>query len=222
MAAQKSRPSSVAETAMRAPEGPGRRGHDTRAQILDVAENLVQTRGFNGFSYADVASQVGVTTAGLHYHFPGKNRLGEALIERWTRRHMRALAAIETEHATAPARLAAYADLYAGISRGKRLGLCGMLAAEHQTLPPPMRELVATFLTANEDWLERILDAGRDDARLAFEGSAREAARVILAGIQGASLIARPHRDADWFRTVAHSLLAAVTREPLRHVTDGS
>jgi len=222
MPAQKSLRSARERNAARTPESQDGRRRDTRAQILDVAENLVQTRGFNGFSYADVAAQVGVTTASLHYHFPGKNRLGEALIERWTSRHMSALAAIETKHATAPARLAAYADLYSGVSRGKRLGLCGMLAAEHQTLPPRMRELVATFLTANQDWLERVLDAGRDDSGLAFEGSARDAALVILAGIQGASLVARPHRDADCFRTVARSLLAAVAREPQRRVKNRS
>lgn len=215
MAAQKSPAAYAAETAARA-ERQGRSGHDTRAQILDVAENLVQTRGFNGFSYADVATKVGVTTASLHYHFPGKNRLGEELIVRWTGRHLRALAAIETEHPTASARLAAYADLYLGVSRGNRLGLCCMLAAEHQTLPPSMRELVATFLTANQDWLQGVLDAGRAESSLAFEGPAREAALVILAGLLGASLIARPNGDADCFRTVASNLLAAVAREPER------
>ena len=49
----------------------------TATRILDVAEGLVQARGFNGFSYADVASQeVGITKAALHYHFPGKADLG--------------------------------------------------------------------------------------------------------------------------------------------------
>jgi TetR/AcrR family transcriptional repressor of nem operon len=32
----------------------------------------VQIRGFNGFSYADVAGELSLTTASLHYHFPGK------------------------------------------------------------------------------------------------------------------------------------------------------
>ncbi|HEY1566924.1 MAG TPA: helix-turn-helix domain-containing protein, partial [Solirubrobacteraceae bacterium] len=54
----------------------------TRTRILDTAERLVQTRGFNGFSYADVATELGVTKASLHYHFPGKAELGEALIAR--------------------------------------------------------------------------------------------------------------------------------------------
>ena len=53
---------------------------DTAAEILDVAERLVQVRGFNGFSYGDVASELKITTAALHYHFAGKAELGEALI----------------------------------------------------------------------------------------------------------------------------------------------
>jgi AcrR family transcriptional regulator len=49
-------------------------------RILDVAEALGQTRGFNGFSYADIAVQLGVTKASLHYHFPSKSDLGRALV----------------------------------------------------------------------------------------------------------------------------------------------
>ncbi len=44
----------------------------TATAILDVAERLVQARGFNGFSYADIAVELGLTKAALHYHFSGK------------------------------------------------------------------------------------------------------------------------------------------------------
>jgi hypothetical protein len=83
-----------------------------------------------------------------------------------------------------------------------------------------MRELVRDFFTAKQDWLQRVLDDGRADASLAFDSSARDASLVILAGILGASLIARPHRDADCFRTVARGLLATVAREPDQDVED--
>src|SRR5271167_2757692 len=52
----------------------------TAARALDVAERLVQVRGFNAFSYADVSRELGLSTAALHYHFAGKAELGEALI----------------------------------------------------------------------------------------------------------------------------------------------
>ena len=59
---------------------------DTRSRILDVAERLVQTRGFNGFSYADIAAELQISKASLHYHFPSKAELGEALIGRYAAR----------------------------------------------------------------------------------------------------------------------------------------
>ena len=110
----------------------------------------MQVRGFNGFSYADVAAELDMTTAALHYHFPGKAELGRALIERYTERFAAALADIDVNIADAPAKLDAYAGLYADVLRGRRMCLCGMLAAEYQTLPDPMRAAVIAFIDANE------------------------------------------------------------------------
>src|SRR2546430_16030979 len=89
------------------------RESDTASRILDVAERLVQARGFNGFSYADVAAEPGITKASLHYHFPGKAELGESLISRYAARFAAALAAIDEARADAPTKLEAYAQLYA-------------------------------------------------------------------------------------------------------------
>ncbi len=71
---------------------------DTADRILDLAERLVQTRGFNGFSYADIASELGVTKASLHYHFPTKAELGRRLISRYGEEFARALADIDAQH----------------------------------------------------------------------------------------------------------------------------
>ncbi len=57
---------------------------NTSTRILDAAERLVQERGFNGFSYADIADELGVSKAALHYHFAGKAELGETLILRYS------------------------------------------------------------------------------------------------------------------------------------------
>jgi TetR/AcrR family transcriptional repressor of nem operon len=65
---------------------PEREQTSTRTATLDIAERLVQDKGFNGFSYADVAAELGVTTAALHYQFRGKVELGEALIARYAER----------------------------------------------------------------------------------------------------------------------------------------
>jgi TetR/AcrR family transcriptional repressor of nem operon len=182
----------------------------TASRILDVAERLVQERGFNGFSYADVASELGITKASLHYHYAGKAELGEALIRRYSERFVSALEAIEADQSDAPDKLAAYAALYADVLRGRRMCLCGMLAAEYQTLPRPIRDAVITFFDDNESWLERVLEQGRDSGSLSFAGSSRETARMIISALEGAMLVARPYGDLDRFRTASDGLLGTL------------
>lgn len=185
-------------------------GVSTRSRILDIGERLVQVRGFNGFSYADVATELSVTKASLHYHFPSKADLGEAIITRYAERFADALAAIDADVAAAPAKLAAYADLYAEVLRDERMCLCGMLAAEYETIPSPIRGSVVRFLDDNEAWLMLVLEQGRRDGSLSFVGSSAVLARSIVGGLEGALLIARPYRAVERFETAAAQLLASL------------
>ncbi len=184
---------------------------NTRSRILDVGERLVQVRGFNGFSYADVAAEISLTKASLHYHFPSKAELGEALIARYAERFAQALAAIDANVTLAPAKLDAYASLYAEVLRQERMCLCGMLAAEYQTLSDPIRDAVITFLDDNEAWLALVLEDGREDGSLRFSNTAADTARSIVSGLEGAMLVARPYGAIERFETAAAQLLKSLT-----------
>jgi TetR/AcrR family transcriptional regulator, transcriptional repressor for nem operon len=183
---------------------------DTAHRILDAAEELVQVRGYNAFSYADVAAELRMTKAGLHYHFPGKAELGEALIVRYTTRFSEALAAIDADGADAPAKLDAYARLYADVLRERRMCLCGMLAADYETLPEALRRSVLRFFDDNEQWLARTLESGRREGTLRFAGPACETARMIVGGLEGAMLVARLYGDVARFESAAAAVLAAL------------
>ena len=185
-------------------------GTDTATRILDVAERLAQTRGYNGFSYADIAGELGLTKASLHYHFAGKAELGEALIDRYASRFALALDSLGAQQNDPRGALEAYVELYAAVMRGDRMCLCGMLAAEYETLPAPMQAAVIRFFDASEVWLEAVLDRGRDEGALQFAGAAREEARLLVGGLEGAMLVARPYGDIARFRVVADRLIAAL------------
>ncbi len=182
----------------------------TPERILDIAERLVQTRGFNNFSYADIASELGITTASLHYHFRGKAELGQALITRYAERFAEALARIDAEIPDARAKLDAYAGLYAGVLEGKRMCMCGVLAAEYQTLPKPMRRAVIGFFDENTRWLTDVLSQGQSAKTLAFSGSADDVAQSILSTLEGAMLVARPYGDLTKFNATVHQLLTGL------------
>ncbi len=182
----------------------------TDAAILDAAERLVQVRGFNGFSYADIAQELSVTKASLHYHFPGKADLGQALIDRYAERFALALDAIEARGGTPVDELDAYAGLYADVFVDHRMCLCGMLAAEYETLPGPMQGSIVTFFDVNEVWLAKVLTRGRRDRSLAFGGTPRDTARGIIAALEGAMLVERAKATGDGFRRAARRLVRSL------------
>jgi TetR/AcrR family transcriptional repressor of nem operon len=181
---------------------------DTSQRALDIAERLVQTRGFNGFSYADIAAALTVTKASLHYHFPTKAELGKRLIERYEATFLEALKEIEQTGAGAREKLRRYAKIYADVLRKNRMCLCGMLAAEYATLPKPMKEEMRHFFDANERWLTAVLEEGRARGDLRFTGSALEVARALVGSLEGAMMLARSYGEVSRFETVADRLVA--------------
>jgi TetR/AcrR family transcriptional regulator, transcriptional repressor for nem operon len=194
--------------------GAMKRGHaernDTATQVLDVAERLVQVRGFNGFSYADIAAELKITKAALHYHYAGKAELGHALVARYATRFAEALAEVDARLADASGRLSAYADLYLEVLRNERMCLCGMMAAEYETLPNSMQDAVVRFFDDNEQWLVRVLEQGREDGTLTFGGPPAETARMIVSGLEGAMLVARLFGDITRFQNASAHLLSSL------------
>jgi TetR/AcrR family transcriptional repressor of nem operon len=176
--------------------------------ILDVAEGLAQTRGYNGFSYADIAATLGVTTPGLHYHFSSKADLGCALIDRYQSDFRAALDAIDRQGGSSADQLRRYAALYEAVMINDRMCLCGMLAAEYATLPRTMQKRLTSFFDANERWLTVVLAAGIGAHEFYFRESPNARARVLLGALEGAMLVARSYNDPLRFKTAAKCLLA--------------
>ena len=189
---------------------------DTASAILDVAERLAQTRGFNAFSYADVAAELGISKPALHYHFAGKAELGEALVTRYTARFDEALETIDARELHAARKLEAYADLYAQVLAQDRMCLCGMLAADYHTLPEPMRHSVIRFFDHSETWLAAVVEHGRHDGTLKVDGTSCEVAQMIMSALEGAMLVARTYGDPQRFGTSAQRLLAEITTPSTR------
>jgi TetR/AcrR family transcriptional repressor of nem operon len=181
---------------------------DTAQRILDIAERLVQTRGFNGFSYADIAEAMNVTKASLHYHFRSKADLGRSLIERYERNFASALERIDGESKDAREKLKRYAAIYGHVLGDNRMCLCGMLAAEFGTLPEDMRAEMRHYFDMNERWLAGVLRQGKREKSLAFSGTPAEVAQALIGSLEGAMMIARSYGEPARFKGVSDRLLA--------------
>lgn len=181
---------------------------DTATQVLDIAERLAQTRGFNGFSYADIAAELGIRKASLHHHFPTKAHLGAAMMQRYAEAFDAALQAIDASGGDAVAKLSRYAKLYEDVLNNGRLCLCGMLAAEYSTLPKTMQEQIRRFFERNEVWLAGLIEQGRKAKSLRPGAPARDMARMIVSALEGAMLLARSYEDPARFSSSVRPVLA--------------
>jgi TetR/AcrR family transcriptional repressor of nem operon len=183
---------------------------NTSQRILDIAERLVQTGGFNSFSYADIAAELGLTKASLHYHFPSKGNLGNKLIVRYEATLLAALSDIDLDTNDPIVKLRRYADLYATVLRNNRMCCCGVLSAEYSTLPRPMQEALRHYFDVNERWLVVVLGTGREAGKLTFEREPVEVAQLLVSSLEGANMIAYSYGDPKRFERTAELLLAGL------------
>jgi len=189
---------------------PSVRRNDTATRILDVAVRLVQMQGFNAFSYADVSAELRITKASLHHHFPTKAALGKALITRYKAAFLAALDDIDRRGDEPIAKLRAYAEIYVSVLRQERMCLCGMLAADFETLPKAMRTSVTDFFKANEEWLALVLDEGRRAGTLRFESSPAATAAFLVSSLEGAMLVARSFGGVSRLESAVEMLLGSL------------
>jgi len=164
----------------------------TKTEILDLAENLLLDRGFNGFSYADISSALGVKNAAIHYYFPTKSDLGIAVIQRAKERFTDWTRAERMAARSAAEKLEAFFRLYLKfMEAGQQVCLGGALETDFKTLPAEMqvetRKFASTFLV----WMEGILEEGKEKRLFSFPGEAKDQAIVILSSLQGALQMTR-------------------------------
>lgn len=164
---------------------------DTRSELLIQAETLLRSRGYAGFSYADLSEAVGIRKASIHHHFPTKVDLGAALVAAYDARYSDAMAAIRADVLDGPGRITAYGRLYlGGVEQG--LGcLCAALAIEGEALPERLRGDIVAFFRRHLAWLEEVLREGMADGTLRPGLDPAMHARSILATLEGALLMER-------------------------------
>lgn len=58
---------------------------ERKNEILDVAERLFGTKGFDNTSTNDILNEIGIARGTLYYHFKSKEDILDAMIERMSR-----------------------------------------------------------------------------------------------------------------------------------------
>lgn len=166
---------------------------DTRETIMQVARTMVQTRGYNGLSFRELAKEVGIKSASIHYHFPTKGDLGAALAKRYTEDGLAYLEGLRTGSDDLRVWMQGYTDIFRqALVNDNRMCLCGIMSAEFDDLPLEVRTEVEAFNALNVRWLTQVLTVCRPQLS---EEERQQQALAIYAAVEGAQLIARGRDD---------------------------
>ena len=158
--------------------------------ILQAARKWMMDRGFNGFSFRDVAASVGIKSASIHYHYATKADLAEATARayRLTFKDM----TDQIDAVSAADKLRAYGALFVMTLRDQgQVCLGGMLAAEVASLPHQVRAEVAQFFTEQNGWIENVVREGQASGQFRTDLDAAVFAKMFISGLEGAMMVSR-------------------------------
>jgi TetR/AcrR family transcriptional repressor of nem operon len=185
---------------------------DTKTALLDSAEAAARRLGFDGFSYADLAADVGIRKASIHYHFPTKADLSEALVSRYTEGFRTVCAQIDETEDTGAGRLRALIDRYSeALQGGQSLCLCVAFSISRDNLSEGTRQHMAQFRAMMIGWIERAFEAGQADGSITGVTDPKVEALAVLPLLEGAQLTARACGDASKFYEAIEILRGRLT-----------
>lgn len=185
---------------------------ESAERVVDVAQDLIQQHGYNGFSYDDISRVVGIKKPSIHHHFPTKLELVAVVVQRYTHRFGEQLAAISARNLSHARCLEAYAALFeATYKRDRRVCICGMLGAESDGLPTEVADEVQRFFKMNVDWLTQIFRDGQKAGAIQNVTAAKSLAMIFLCTLEGAMVVGRGLAHDAGPGKAANTFIAALT-----------
>lgn len=183
---------------------------NTRDQLLDIAQDLIQKRGINGFSFQDLSSAVGIRKASVHHHFATKADLIESLMDRFLKKFDDATGNILNSKVNGKSKLKRFCNLFLEtLKEGKndKNCFCGMLMAEVASVENSVRSQIQRFIRENVEVVKAIFEVGVEDGSLAPRKDQKAAAIMVLSTLEGALLVARSDQGPKQFSDITKELV---------------
>lgn len=175
---------------------------DTKSKIMNAAEAAIVKGGYGSFSFRDIAEEVGIKSASVHYHYPTKADLVVAVMARFTEDFQRVLPDPNTEEFDAKSTLNAFIDAFRmqNVDRHS-MSICTMLTADKQQLSAPVSQSLADFYQVKLAWLTKVF--------MRLEGTSEEVSNTragqFIATLHGASVLVQATGEQAWYEKVASS-----------------
>ncbi|WP_133010690.1 TetR/AcrR family transcriptional regulator [Marinomonas flavescens] len=173
---------------------------DTKNKIMNAAEAAIVRGGYSAFSFRDIAEEVGIKSASVHYHYPTKADLVVAVMMRFTDEFQAILADPEVDDFDARTTLNHFIDGFRSKNVERHsMSICTMLTADKHLLSEAVSQSLADFYQVKLGWLTKVF------MRLENlpEDAARDRAGQFVATLHGASVLVQATGELAWYEKVA-------------------
>ncbi len=186
---------------------------DTKTDLLECAQNLIQSVGVNAMSYNDLSREIGIRKASIHYHFPKKEDLIKALINRCQEVYGEKYLSIVKSDNTVKRKLHMLASIYEDGVKNSRLCPIGMLSAESGSLSKPVQDALNLKIKNTVEIYEKIFIQGVEENVFSLEQNTFDLAYGFFSFLLGAQIISRCADSPDAFRKAAEAYIDSLVAE---------
>jgi TetR/AcrR family transcriptional repressor of nem operon len=186
---------------------------DTRTALLDYAQSLVQRVGVNAMSYNDLSQAVGIRKASIHYHFPKKDDLIRALVERCQTAYGQHYSSIVESDHSARRKLEMIASVFEEGVRNDKLCLIGMLSTEYASLSEPIQDATSAAVEHTTAIFAKAIRQGVREKVIAKKHDVSATAFGFLSFLLGAQILCRCTRNPSGFKKAARAYIESLTTE---------
>lgn len=184
---------------------------DKAGEILDISGGLLMQLGYNGFSFRDVADKVGIKSASIHYHYPTKAGLVEAVARSYREAFSRKLR--DLEGADALDLLREYGNLFVSTLKDQG-GVClgGVLAVDAASLPEQVRNEVQLFFATQHEWVSEVVHQGQESGEIRSHIDPKTFAATFVSGLEGAMMVSRALQNTTHLEKSLDQLIRLITK----------
>lgn len=180
---------------------------NTEAKIIEAGEELIQERGINGFSFADIANKVGIRKASIHYYFPTKLDLVKSVLEHYINHFFASLDERCCHLNSLEEVLTAYTEQFkSSLQKNNQVCLCSMLSMESFSLDNELQQETNAFFNKNIWWLQKKLE----EFQVPEEQAATKANHLFVV-VQGVQLITQSSKDISYFDSIVSKEIDSIT-----------
>lgn len=163
-----------------------------KKDIVQLGEEYIRTQGCNAFSYYDLADELNLRPAAIHYHFPHKDDLIHAVAIASRESFEAAVSEIEKVHSNPVDQLSAFIKrIYQKPASEGKLCIVLALGSDYSSLTPACAESLRETATVILNWLTKLLSAGKLKGVFNFDGSARIRAQLLMATLSASLSLSR-------------------------------